>query len=72
MEHLSQPEGFVLLGAYLVGTWMMRLMPPSYYSFEGGIDWTAVALQLVLQDGIQFAMHLLEHKIDDLLGTKMW
>jgi len=70
--HLSQPEGFVLLGAYLTGTWMFRLMPRSYYGFEGGIDWVAVAVQLVLQDTIQFAMHLLEHKVDDLLGSRKW
>ena len=50
-EHLSQPEGFVMLGGYLCGTWMLRLMPVSYYSFEGGIDWAAVAMQLLLQDG---------------------
>jgi hypothetical protein len=63
VEHLSQPEGFVMLGGYLVGTWMMRWMPPTYYDFEGGIDWGAVALQLLLQDVIQFAMHLGEHKV---------
>jgi len=72
VEHLSQPEGFVMLGLYLAGTWMLRLMPASYYEFEGGIDWRAVAAQLLLQDVIQFAMHLGEHKVDDLLGTKLW
>jgi hypothetical protein len=29
----------------------LRLMPQSYYSFEGGIDWPVVAGQLLLQDG---------------------
>jgi lathosterol oxidase len=72
VDHLSQPEGFVLLGLYLSGTWMFRLMPPSYYAFEGGIQWGAVAVQLLLQDTIQSAMHLLEHKVDDLLGTRKW
>jgi lathosterol oxidase len=72
LEHLSQPEGFVMLGLYLCGTWMLRLMPASYYSFEGGIDWVAVAAQLLLQDAVQFAMHLGEHKVDALLGTQMW
>mmetsp|Transcript_23159 Transcript_23159/g.49321 ORF Transcript_23159/g.49321 Transcript_23159/m.49321 type:complete len:360 (-) Transcript_23159:45-1124(-) len=62
-SHLSQPEGFVLLGGYLTGTWMFRLMPAAYYSFEGGIEWPKVFLCLVLQDGIQFAMHLLEHNV---------
>lgn len=72
LEHLSQPEGFVLLGGYLCGTWMFRLMPPSYYSFAGGVDWAAVATQLLLQDGLQMLMHLGEHKVDALLGTNMW
>jgi len=61
--HLSQPEGFVLLGSYLIGTWMLQLMPSAYYSFEGGIEWSQVFLCLVIQDGIQFVMHLLEHSV---------
>lgn len=61
--HLSQPEGFALIGGYLIGTWMLGLMPPSYYSFAGGINWFHVAAQLLLQDGIQWAMHLAEHKV---------
>jgi hypothetical protein len=61
VTHLSQPEGFVLMGGYLSGTWMFRLMPSSYYSFEGGIEWPKVVLCLVLQDGIQYIMHRLEH-----------
>lgn len=60
--HLFQPEGFALIGGYLVGTWMLGWMPPSYYSFAGGVNWLHVAAQLLLQDLIQFAMHLLEHK----------
>lgn len=61
--HLSQPEGFVLLGGYLTLTWMFRLMPSTYYSFEGGIAWAKVFQCLVVQDGIQFVMHLLEHSV---------
>lgn len=61
--HLSQPEGFVLLGGYLSGTWMFHLMPESYYSFEGGIEWPKVFACLVVQDGIQYLMHLLEHNV---------
>eukprot|EP00929_Paragymnodinium_shiwhaense_P047660 TRINITY_DN24165_c0_g1_i1.p1 TRINITY_DN24165_c0_g1~~TRINITY_DN24165_c0_g1_i1.p1 ORF type:complete len:380 (-),score=72.04 TRINITY_DN24165_c0_g1_i1:266-1405(-) len=61
--HLSNPEGFVLIGGYLVGTWMLGLMPASYYSFQGGINWFHVAAQLLLQDFIQYLMHLGEHKI---------
>jgi len=62
-SHLSQPEGFVLIGGYLAGSWMLGWMPPSYYSFEGGIDWKHVLAQLLLQDFIQFLMHYGEHKV---------
>ena len=68
--HLAQPEGFVMLGGYLIGTWMFGLMPASYYSFDGGINWLHVALQLLLQDGIQYAMHMMEHKASPSLYQK--
>lgn len=61
--HISQPEGFVLLGGYLAATWMLNLMPASYYSFEGIIQWKETALCLIIQDGIQYAMHRLEHDL---------
>ncbi len=61
--HLSQPEGFLLLVTYLTVTWMFRLMPSSYYSFEGSIQWMELFLCLVCQDGIQCAMHRLEHAV---------
>mmetsp|Transcript_19048 Transcript_19048/g.47120 ORF Transcript_19048/g.47120 Transcript_19048/m.47120 type:complete len:315 (+) Transcript_19048:135-1079(+) len=63
MTHLAQPEGFVLLFLYLAGTWMGKLMPNSYYSFEGGIEWVKVFGCLVAQDGIQYTMHRLEHDV---------
>jgi hypothetical protein len=62
-DHLAQPEGFLLLGAYLIIYWMSGKMPPSYYSFEGGISWTQVFLQLLIQDFTQAVMHWLEHKV---------
>lgn len=62
-HHLAQPEGFVMLGGYLILTWMYGIMPASYYSFSGGINWTHVFLQLLIQDFIQFIMHFLEHVI---------
>jgi hypothetical protein len=58
MSHLSQPEGFVLLGAYLAGTWMCALMPESYYSFGGGIDWVRVAACLLVQDCVQYVKNI--------------
>lgn len=65
--HLGQPEGFVMLGGYLIGYWMLGLMPASYYSFSGGINWVHVAVQLLLQDFVQYLMHVLEHKLDPRL-----
>jgi hypothetical protein len=61
--HLAQPEGFVMLGAYLIFYWMMDWMPSSYYSFSGGINWFHVLAQLLLTDFLQFVSHLLEHNI---------
>ena len=61
IKHLSQPEGFVMLGGYLTITWMFKLMPASYYSFSGGINYIHVALQLLMVDFLQYAMHRLEH-----------
>uniref|UniRef100_A0A7S1CVL5 Fatty acid hydroxylase domain-containing protein n=1 Tax=Cyclophora tenuis TaxID=216820 RepID=A0A7S1CVL5_CYCTE len=61
--HLSQPEGFVLLALYLSLTWMLRLMPESYYSFEGGIQFRETFASLVIQDGLQYIMHRLEHVV---------
>lgn len=65
--HLSQPEGFLLLGGYLICYWIFGLMPSSYYSFYSGINWTQVLLQLLTQDFIQYCMHLVEHKLDSRL-----
>ncbi len=63
ITHLAQPEGFVLLGGYLIGTWMFGWMPPSYYSFAGGINWMHVFQQLLYQDSLQYMMHMIEHSI---------
>jgi len=61
--HLAQPEGFILLGSYLAGTWMFRIMPESYYSGTGGVNFLHVFLQLVINDCLQTIMHLAEHKV---------
>ena len=63
ITHLFQPEGFIMLGSYLIGTWMFNIMPNSYYSFSGGINWLHVILQLLIQDFIQYIMHICEHKV---------
>jgi alternative squalene epoxidase len=61
--HVSQPEGFVVLVSYLSITWMCRLMPPAYYSFEGSIQLPELMCCLVVQDGLQYVMHRLEHDL---------
>jgi alternative squalene epoxidase len=61
MTHISQPEGFVVLILYLSTTWMLRIMPASYYSFHGSIQYDKVAASLICQEFIQFVMHYLEH-----------
>lgn len=61
ITHFVQPEGFVMIGGYLSMTWMFGLLPESYYSFHGGIDWVHVAMQLLIQDVVQYHMHLFEH-----------
>lgn len=50
---------------------MFKLMPSRYYEFHGGIVWNQVLSQLLLQDGIQCIMHILEHEIDNIFGTKV-
>ncbi|KAJ1495823.1 hypothetical protein T484DRAFT_1662840 [Baffinella frigidus] len=70
LEHIAQPEGFVLLAAYLAGTWMFRLMPASYYSWEGGVSFKHLAMQLLINDLFQTAMHLGEHKVSSWVYRK--
>lgn len=62
LGHFAQAEGFVLLGSYLSLTWLLRLMPASYYRWEGGVQWHLVVLQLLVQDMLQYFAHYAEHK----------
>lgn len=66
LTHLSQPGGFVLMGGYLIISWMTGLMPPSYYSHSNGINWIHVALQLLIQDFFMYCMHMVEHIFAEL------
>ena len=66
MTHVSQPEGILLLGLYLCGTWMCELMSDSYYSFDGGIEWHFVIAQLVIFDVLQTIAHMIEHTFSNL------
>jgi len=69
-SHLMQPEGFFLLGGYLAGTWMFRLMPASYYTWEGGVNPLHVFMQLVVNDCFQTIMHMGEHKLSPKIYQK--
>lgn len=63
VKHLSNPEGFVLIGGYLIITWMYRLMPSTYYDREGPVSWPKVYLSLCCMDFLQYVAHRMEHKI---------
>ena len=60
-NHLSQPGGFLVLGLYLTTTWVFDLLPHTYYSFSGGIQYRQLTMCLICQDFVQFLMHKLEH-----------
>jgi lathosterol oxidase len=61
-SHLGNPGGVIMMVAYLVGTWMLDIMPCSYYRFDGGVRWWMVALQLISQDALMYTAHMFEHK----------
>lgn len=68
--HIFQPEGFAVLTAYLGITWMYNLMPNSYYQFttnNGNIQYKELLLSLIVQDGIQYVMHRLEHDASPMI-----
>lgn len=60
--HLVRPEGLLLLGVYLTTTWMFRLLPPSYYRWEGGLDVARLFLQLAVNDLAQALVHMGQHR----------
>jgi hypothetical protein len=66
LEHLSQPEGFLMLSCYLAGTWLLHIMPESYYNIESHVNWLHVMLQLLLTDFLMFVMHRTNHRIKTL------
>lgn len=61
--HLVRPEGVLLLGVYLTTTWMLRLLPPSYYGWEGGLDVVRLFLQLAVNDLVQTLAHMGQHRV---------
>lgn len=62
-RHVLTPGGAPMLILYLCGTWMLELLPCSYYSFSGGVRWWMVAAQIICQDAFMFGNHLVEHNL---------
>lgn len=62
INHVTKVEGFLLLGGYLISSWFF--MPITYHSSAGGIQWGYVALQLLVQDSIQYIVHVCEHRAE--------
>lgn len=60
-KHLTNPEGYVMLIAYLATVWHFDLLPPAYYDEEGSVSWPSVFLQLFIVDFLGFVMHKMEH-----------
>lgn len=56
------PETGASLVVCLYITWMFRLLPSQYYSFQGTIQWKEVLLCLILNDAIVYVLHRLEHE----------
>lgn len=67
LGHVGRLEGFVMLGSYLSLTWMFKIMPDSYYQWEGGVSLMHLAMQILINDTMQTLMHFGEHKISRLL-----
>eukprot|EP00939_MAST-03C_sp_MAST-3C-sp1_P001287 g1287.t1 len=72
IAHATRWEGLALLLPYLCLTWMLRLMPNSYYdlsdegmcvSFFGLFDPTIVFLQLFSVDFFMYLAHITEHRL---------
>ena len=60
-KHVTQPEGILLLGAYLIISWEYKLLPSTYYETRYGVIWKDVWLQLACQDFLQYVIHRIEH-----------
>lgn len=62
-RHVQRPEGLLLVGAYLGATWMLGLLPASYYRWEGGLSPWHLCLQLVVHDLLQTLVHMAQHRL---------
>mmetsp|Transcript_5516 Transcript_5516/g.9928 ORF Transcript_5516/g.9928 Transcript_5516/m.9928 type:complete len:341 (-) Transcript_5516:31-1053(-) len=66
VAHLSNVSAFLLLGVYLSATWMLNLMPESYYDFESPAQLWKVAASLFVVDAFTFVNHVAEHSFSRL------
>ena len=48
-RHLAQPEGFLLIGGYLSVTWLLRMLPASYYVVEAPTLDTTRCINVLVQ-----------------------
>ena len=62
-KHFSQLEGILLLGGYLSTYWISGTMPLNYYQYDGGIIWSHVWYQLLIQDALQYTVHRIQHHV---------
>ena len=62
LSHFANLGGILMMVAYLIVTWMLDVMPCSYYHYDGGVRWWMVGAQVCSQDFLMFALHLFEHK----------
>jgi sterol desaturase/sphingolipid hydroxylase (fatty acid hydroxylase superfamily) len=61
--HLSNPGAFLLMLPYLCLTWLLRLMPDSYYDYDAPVHWGTVLLQLLVVDLFTYCNHITEHTL---------
>jgi len=64
--HVSAPESFLIMIAYLSLTWMFSIMPASYYDLDASVNWLHVLIQFLVVDFWTFVDHLIEHNLPAL------
>lgn len=65
-RHVAKPSSLVMIASYLVLTWVLKLMPASYYNEVDGVDWFHVVMQLAVVDVFTYINHRAEHVLAPL------
>lgn len=60
-RHVAKPSSLFMIGAYLILTWVLKLMPTSYYRETDCVDWSHVVAQLLVVDVFTYINHRAEH-----------